>query len=78
MDVQGGELSITNDGQGNDDDVRGLPNIVEKNMALLFLKLESKFNVSNKCIDEIRVTLYLPNNIRSHHKRHFTVLTEGA
>lgn len=53
MDVQDGELSITNDGQGNDDDVRGLPNIVEKNMALLFLKLESKFNVSNKCIDEI-------------------------
>ncbi|XP_042084783.1 uncharacterized protein LOC102293912 isoform X2 [Haplochromis burtoni] len=53
MDVQDEELSITNDGQGNDDDVRDLPNIIEKNMALLFLKLESKFNVSNKCIDEI-------------------------
>lgn len=30
MDVQDGELSITNDGQGNNDDMRDLPNIIEK------------------------------------------------
>ena len=35
MDIQGGELSIT-DGR---DDVRDLPNLIEKNVALLFLKL---------------------------------------
>ncbi|KAF3837730.1 hypothetical protein F7725_009498 [Dissostichus mawsoni] len=45
VDVQDGELSITDDGQDND--VRDLPNVIENNLALLFLKLESTFNVPN-------------------------------
>lgn len=46
MDVQDAELSITDDGR-DDDDVRDLPKL-----ALLFLKLESTLNVSNRCIDK--------------------------
>lgn len=45
VDVQDGELSITDDGR-DDNDVRDLPNLIEKHLALLFLKLESTFNVS--------------------------------
>lgn len=33
--------------------MRVLPNHIEKMLALLFLKLESTFNVSNRCIDEV-------------------------
>lgn len=52
VDVQDGELSITDDGQ-DDNDVRDLTNLIEKKLALSFLKLESTFNVSNRCIDEV-------------------------
>ncbi len=48
--VQDVEFSITDDG---DDDVRDLPNLLEKRLALLFLKLASIFNVSIRCIDEV-------------------------
>lgn len=40
MDFQDGELPFTDNGQV-DYDVRDLPNLIEKNLALLFLKLES-------------------------------------
>lgn len=50
--VQDVELSVTDDGDG-DDDIKDRPNILEKKIALLFLKLESIFNVSNRCIDEV-------------------------
>lgn len=52
VDVQDGELSINDDGR-DDNYVRDLPNLIENNPALLFLKLESTFNLSNRCIDEV-------------------------
>lgn len=52
MGVQDVEFSITDDGY-DDDDVRDLPKLIEKRLALLFLKLESIFYVSNRCIDEV-------------------------
>ena len=47
MEVQDVDISMTDDG---DDDIKELPNL-EKRLALLFLKLESIFHVSNRCID---------------------------
>ena len=49
MEVQDVDISMTDDG---DDDIKELPNL-EKRLALLFLKLESIFHVSNRCIDKI-------------------------
>ena len=50
--VQDVEFSITDDGNYYED-VRDLPNLIERRLALLFLKLESIFNVSNRCIDQV-------------------------
>ena len=50
MEVQDVEISMTDDG---DDDIKELQNLLEKRLALLFLKLESIFNVPNRCIDEV-------------------------
>lgn len=78
MDVQDGELSISDDGR-DDDDVRGLPNTTEKKKMVLFLKLETTFNVLNRCIDEV-----VELNFVSHSpsgpiiKYIFTVLLEEA
>lgn len=38
---------------GDDSDVRELPVLIEKSLAHLLLKLESIFNVPNRCIDEV-------------------------
>lgn len=51
MEVQDVEFSVTDDGDG--DDIKDLPNLLEKRLALLFLKLEIIFNVSNRCIDDV-------------------------
>lgn len=52
-DVEIQDRELPDDGQDDDNDVRVLPNHIEKMLALLFLKLESTFNVSNRCIDEV-------------------------
>lgn len=52
VEVQDVEFSVTDDGDG-DDDIKDLPNLLGKKIALLFLKLESIFNVSNRRIDEV-------------------------
>lgn len=57
MEVQDVEFPVIDDGDG-DDDIKDLPNLLGK-FALLFLKLESIFNVSNRCIDEVIKELYL-------------------
>lgn len=36
-----------------DEEVRELPNLIEKNLSHLLLKLESVFNVPQRCIDEL-------------------------
>ena len=50
MEVQDVDISMTDDG---DDDIKELQNLLEKRLALLFLKLESIFHVPNRCIDEV-------------------------
>ena len=50
MEVQDVDISMTDDG---DDDIKELQNLLEKRLALLFLKLESIFHVQNRCIDEV-------------------------
>lgn len=55
VEVQDVEFPVTDDG---DDDIKDLPNLLGKKITLLFLKLESIFNVSNRYIDEVIEELY--------------------
>lgn len=55
VEIQDVEFLMTDDG---DDDIKELPNLLWKKIALLFLKLESISNVSNKCIDEVNKELH--------------------
>lgn len=40
-------------GEVYDEEMKELPNLIEANLAHLFLKLQSIFNVPNRCIDEV-------------------------
>lgn len=40
-----------------DEEIGELPNLIEKHLAHLLLKLESIYNVPRRCIDELVVTV---------------------
>lgn len=46
------------------EDVENLPNLIEEHLAHLLLKLESIFNVPQRCIDELIEELHLFNLLR--------------
>lgn len=59
-----------------DDEMSVLSNVSKKNVAHLLLKFESRFNVPQRCIDELveENSLYFFISFRSHFKRYFTVV----
>jgi len=59
-----------------EDELRELPNLIGKTLSHFLLKLESKFNVPQRCIDELVEELFLRFFIsfRSYFKRYFTVM----
>ncbi len=67
-------------GEVYDEEMKELPNLIEANLAHLFLKLQSIFNVPNRCIDEVVEELNFISGSASGPimKKYFTVMLREA
>ena len=77
MDEDDTEGAVSEDAEDNE--MRELPNLIEKHVAHLLLTLESIFNVPQQCIDELVEALhFISSSASGPILRHFTVMLKEA
>lgn len=71
------EGAVSEDPEGNE--IRELPNLIEKHVAHVLLKLESIFNVPQRCIDELVEELhFISSSASGPILKDFTVMLKKA